>query len=36
MKWKDIKVGDIIRLKKNTFVPVSALDTFVLYSYRIL
>uniref|UniRef100_A0A8D2MEE9 Phospholipid-transporting ATPase n=1 Tax=Zonotrichia albicollis TaxID=44394 RepID=A0A8D2MEE9_ZONAL len=22
-KWKDIKVGDVVRLKKNTFVPVS-------------
>ncbi|XP_010723420.1 phospholipid-transporting ATPase IC-like isoform X1 [Meleagris gallopavo] len=25
MKWKDIKVGDIIRLKKNTFVPADIL-----------
>ncbi|NXI58332.1 AT8B1 ATPase, partial [Chloroceryle aenea] len=24
-KWKDIKVGDIIRLKKNTFVPADIL-----------
>uniref|UniRef100_A0A803VGK0 Phospholipid-transporting ATPase n=1 Tax=Ficedula albicollis TaxID=59894 RepID=A0A803VGK0_FICAL len=30
-KWKDIKVGDIIRLKKNTFVPVSA-DILLLSS----
>uniref|UniRef100_A0A672UKZ7 Phospholipid-transporting ATPase n=1 Tax=Strigops habroptila TaxID=2489341 RepID=A0A672UKZ7_STRHB len=29
-KWKDIKVGDILRLKKNTFIPVSALDTWFL------
>ncbi|KAM4643207.1 phospholipid-transporting ATPase IC-like [Amazona ochrocephala] len=24
-KWKDIKVGDILRLKKNTFVPADIL-----------
>ncbi|NWY05968.1 AT8B1 ATPase, partial [Nothoprocta ornata] len=24
-KWKDIKVGDVIRLKKNTFVPADIL-----------
>uniref|UniRef100_A0A8C5X400 Phospholipid-transporting ATPase n=1 Tax=Malurus cyaneus samueli TaxID=2593467 RepID=A0A8C5X400_9PASS len=24
-KWKDIKVGDIIRLKKNTFIPADIL-----------
>lgn len=23
-KWKEIQVGDVIRLKKNDFIPVSA------------
>ena len=25
-KWKDIQVGDVIRLKKNDFIPVSGPD----------
>ena len=32
-KWKDIQVGDFIRLKKNDFIPVSGLKFCSLIAY---